>query len=205
MASTATDVSISSNALMRLGAGSINSFDEADVSGANLDFVKLASNLWPTVRKAVLRQHAWNCATQRVLLSPDSTPPAFGFANRFLIPGDWLKTLQVGIDERYRCAWRSEGRYFLSDEAAFPLVYVFDNQIVGTWDAALVQAVELAMAFAMCYPVTKSTSLKEALGQEFGMVVQQARTADGQDDPGETLGDSILLASRFGGLAGAYP
>lgn len=194
----ATDISICSNALLRLGAAPINSFDEADPSGSNLDTTRLAANLWPTVRTAVLRLHAWNCATSRVLLSPDATAPAFGFAYRFLLPSDWLKTIQIGRDERYRFAWRSEGRYILCDESALPMVYIFDNRNVESWDTALVQAVELAMAKAMCYPVTKSTSLQDSLAGEFERTVQAARTADGQDDPGETLGDSILIGSRFG-------
>jgi hypothetical protein len=66
----ATDVSICSNALLRLGAAPINSFEEADELGSNIQQVRLAGNLWPTVRKAILRAHPWNCATTRVLLSP---------------------------------------------------------------------------------------------------------------------------------------
>ncbi|MCW0370265.1 hypothetical protein [Xanthomonas sacchari] len=198
----ATEISISSNASLRLGGPTISSFDESDVDGSNLDTTRLARNLWPTVRQAVLRKHSWNCATARVLLSPDAAAPPFGFAYRFLLPGDWLKTLQLGDSETCRFAWRSEGRYVLCNESALPLVYIYDNTNVQTWDAALVQAAEIAMALAMCYPITKSTSLKQDLEVEFERLIQQARTADAQDDPGDTLGESLLFASRFGSYGG---
>lgn len=199
MATGATAVSIASNALQRLGGATIASFDEAKDDGANLQQVRLAASLWPTVRQAMLRAHPWNCATTRVLLSPDATPPAFGFARRFMQPTDWLRTLQVGDDEANPLVYRTEGRYFLSDEAALPLVYIADNQAPATYDAILLDVMELAMAQAMAYPVTKSTSLRDDLSAELEKMLRTARTVDGQDDPPETLGGSLLYAARFGG------
>lgn len=192
-----TAVRIASNALLRLGAGSINSFDEAAAEGDNIERVRLAVNLWPTTRRMVLRAHPWNCAIKRVLLSRDVTPPAFGYVNRFLRPSDWLRTVAMGREDHHRLNYRSEGQFFVSDEAALPLVYVFDNDNPATYDAALFLAIELAMAASMAYAVTGSTSLAEAAGAEYRNALQNARTADGQDDPPETLGDFPLMASRF--------
>jgi hypothetical protein len=194
----ATEVSICSNALLRLGADPISGFDEADVMGSNIERARLCANLWPTVRMAVLRSHSWNCATRRALISADATPPTFGFANRFPMPADWLRTLAVGHDEHDRITYRTEGRFWLSDESEFPVVYVYDNKVPASWDASLVNAMEVAMTAALAYPVTKSTSLAEALSGELRSTLQQARANDGQDDPAETLGDSPLYAARFG-------
>jgi len=196
----ATEVSICSNALLRLGAAPINSFDEADPEGSNIQRARLCSNLWPTVRQAVLRSHTWNCATKRVLLSPDTTPPAFGFAYRFGYPSDWLRTLQIGEDENCAPRYRSESRYLLCDETALPLIYIFDNTVPGTYDSTLIGALELAMAAALAYPVTKSTEVEQTKQGELRQAMQLARTVDGQDDPAETLGDYPLLLSRRGGF-----
>lgn len=198
MATTA--VSICSNALLRLGGDPINSFDEADASGANIERVRLAANLWPTVRRQVLRAHPWNCALKRVLLSPDAEAPAFGPANRFQKPADWLRTVFVGVDDHDRIAYRTEGNYFVSDEARFPLVYVFDNTNPATYDASLGDALEQAMAAAMAYPVTKSTSLAQGLAAELRSTLGFARALDSGDDPDETLGDFPLFTSRFGAM-----
>lgn len=201
---TSTDVAICSNALLRLGGRPFNSFAEGDTGDANLDHVRLAANLWPGVRRSVLRSATWNCAIKRVLLSPDATSPAFGYSYQFQRPSDWLRTLFVGRDECERLDYRTEGSRFLSDASALPLRYVFDNENPTTWDASLVAAVEMAMAQAMCYAVTGSTSLRDTLSQELRALLAQARNTDAQDDPAETLGDvSPLLASRFGGYAGS--
>lgn len=194
---SATAVSISSNALLRLGSHPINSFDEGDPEGSNVSFARLASNLWPSVRRQVLRGHIWNCATRRVLLSPETTPPAFGWANQFLKPSDWLRTVAVGA-EGERIDYVMEDRYFLANESALPLLYIFDNTNPATYDAGLVAALEIGMMAALAYPVTKSTSLAAELSQLLRDTLAQARAWDGQDDPAQTLGDFPLMRSRFG-------
>lgn len=193
----ATEVSISSNAMLRLGAAPISSFNEADLDGSNIERARLAANLWPTVRMQVLRSHPWNCAISRVLLSPDATVPAFGYANRFLLPSDWLRTLQVGAYSDSLPDFQPEGRYLLSDEASLPLVYVFDNQNPGTYDASLVGVMEAAMAAALAYPVTKSAAAVERFVADFQQTAKFARAADGQDAPAATLGASMLYTQRF--------
>lgn len=195
----ATEVSIVSNASLRLGGEPISSFDEADLSGSNIERSRLASNLWPTVRRSILRAHPWNVATARVLLSPDATAPAFGYSARFLRPIDWLRTLGVGNDTRDRIPYRTEGRYYLANESAFPLTYIFDNKDPETYDASLVEAMELGVALALAYPFTKSASMRESIAAELRESLRSARANDGMDDPAETFGDSILLASRLSG------
>lgn len=195
---TATAVSICSNALLRLGSDPINSFDEGSSTGSNLDSARLASNLWPTVRRQVLRGHLWNCAIARVLLSPDTTSPAFGWTYRYLRPADWLRNVHVGLELTDKYAFATEGAYFMSDEASLPLTYIFDNDNPATYDASLVAALEMSMAAAMAYPITKSTSLAQELTALAQQHLAAARSADGQDDPPETFGDFPLLASRHG-------
>src|SRR3546814_17640703 len=65
-----TEVSICSNALLRLGSDPINSFDEADNFGSNIERARLCANLWPNVRRQFLRTHPWTCATKRLVLPP---------------------------------------------------------------------------------------------------------------------------------------
>lgn len=193
-----TAVRIASNALLRLGAAPINSFDEADSFGSNIDFARLASNLWPSVRQQVLRSHLWNSAVKRVLLSPDATKPAFGYANRFQLPGDWLRTLAVGEGGHEGIEFKTECGYILANSGALQLSYLYDNQNPATWDVTLIGAMEVAMAAAMAYPVTKSTSLAQALSAELQDQLRSARALDAQDDSPQTFGDFPLLNSRFG-------
>lgn len=199
-----TEVSISSNALLRLGADPINSFDEADNTGSNIERARLASNLWPSVRRAVLRGGTWNCATKRALLSPDATAPAFGYAYRFQRPTDWLRNVSLSPDPEQvvEFDFRVEGNFILTNEAVVYLVYIYDNTNPNTYDATLVAALETGMSAALAYPVTKSTSLAEAIAGELKDLLRDARNLDAQDDPNETLGDFPLYRARFGGYTG---
>lgn len=191
----ATKVSICSNALLMLGAKTINSLSE------DSDRASLASNLYDSQRDAVLRSHPWNCAVKRVVLAPDAAAPAFDYGAQFTLPGDWLRTISVG-NENDEMDYKHEAGKILANGTVLPLRYIFRNEVEATWDALLVSAMELKMASEMAYPITGSASMADMLHQKFLQILRQARAIDGQDDPPQTMGDFPLLNSRFGGRAG---
>lgn len=186
----ATSVSICSNALLMLGAQPINDLDE------DLDRARLAANLYPSVRDDMLRSHPWNCAVKRVVLSHDTTAPAFGYAYQFPLPHDWLRTLSVG-DYGDEIDFRIESGMLMADDPELKLRYIFRNEVESTWDAMLIHCMTLAMAAGMAYAITQSTSLEQSRIQELQMALKRARAADGHDDPPETFGNNRLLGSRY--------
>lgn len=189
--SMATGVSICSNALLMLGAKTINDFSEP------VDRAKIAANLYPTVRADLLRTHPWNCTIKRALLAPDATPPAFGYANQFELPADFLRVLDVG-QAGQQIDYLVEGRHILANATSLELRYVYLNEVENAWDASLVALMTLAMAAAMAYAITQSAAVRDSLKQELEMAKKVARAVDGQEDPPQTLGDERLYASRFG-------
>jgi len=186
----ATKVSICSNALLMLGAQTINAMDD------DSDRAQLASNLYDQVRDALLRSHPWNSATKRVILAPTTTAPAFDYAYAFNLPGDWLRTLQVGEDGD-ALDYVTESGQILCDDDALPLRYIWRNDNEATWDSMLVHAMGLAMQAHMAYAITKSTTMRDSCSAELMNYLKAARSTDGMDDPPQTLGDFPLLASRF--------
>lgn len=191
----ATKVSICSNALLLLGAKTINSLDE------DSDRAQLAANLYESARDDMLRSHPWNCAVKRVILAPDTEAPAFDYSAQFTLPGDWLRTLSVG-QEGYEVDYKHESGKILAGGTSLPLRYIFRNDNEATWDAMLVRAMELKMAAEMAYPITQSAAMADAMNNQLQFHLKKARAVDGQDDPPQTLGDFALLNSRFGGRAG---
>lgn len=186
----ATDVSISSNALLMLGSQPINAMDEVS------DGAKLASNLYAQVRDQLLRDHTWNCAKKRVALAPDAATPEFDYSYKFALPSDWLRVIQIG-QAGERTDYRIEGTFILCDDNPLYLVYVYKNTVESTWDSQLVHAMTLAMKAAMAYAITKSTSVREDARQELKDFLKRARSIDGQDEPGEMLGDERLYNAGF--------
>lgn len=184
-------VQICSNALLLLGAQTINSFDDES------DRALLVSNLWPTALEAILRSHPWNCAVKRAQLAPDATAPAFDYAYKFTLPGDCLRILTIG-ERGENPQYELEGRKVLFDEALLNIRYVYRNEDIPSWDSLLVQAAEAYMAMTCAYPITKSASMFEAMGNLWKVKLQQARNIDGQENPPEELGDFPLLNARRG-------
>jgi hypothetical protein len=188
----ATSVSICSNALLRLGAQTIASLSESN------DRARIAANLYESVRDSTLRSHPWNCAVKRVVLAPDVEVPAFDFTAQFTLPSDWMRTLQVGQDG-FQGDYRTESGKIMASGTSLALRYIWRNTVESTWDAMLVEAMELAMAAAMAYGITKSSAMVETQTRLYRDHMKRCRATDGQDDPPDTLGDFPLMQSRFGG------
>lgn len=186
-----SEVQICSNALLLLGAQTINSFDDES------DRATLVANLWPNAVEAILRSHPWNCAIKRAALAPDAVAPAFDYSYAFTLPGDCLRVLSVG-EKGAAQDYEVEGRKLLSDENPLYVRYVYRNEDVPSWDALLVQAAEAYMAMTLAYPITKSASMLQAMTSLWEMKLRQARNIDGQENPPEELGDYPLLAARRG-------
>lgn len=182
-------VSICSAALIELGDKPISSFDE------NNDRTRAVANLYDLKRDAVLRAHPWNCTTKRVVLSPDTNPPAFDWQYQFALPNDWLRTLNVGLDSSPD-DYVIEGRKVLMNKNVCYLRYVWRNSDEATWDSILIDAMKEVMKASIAYAITKSTSKEQLVNQIVQQVLKSARSVDGQENPPETLGDFPLLANR---------
>lgn len=188
-----TAVSICSNALLMLGKAPIADFNE------NSDRAKYCSNLYPMLRDDLLRKHFWNCAIKRVLLSPLSTPPAFGYTAQFQLPSDFLRVYEVGNGPRnFISDFQIENRVIMANASALPLRYVWRNDNEDNWDSSLVHVATVMMAALLAYPITQSTSLRDSMKEDAIKALREAKSIDAQENPSETMGDEFpLIAGRY--------
>lgn len=188
----ATDVEICSSALLLLGDNPIASLAESSPRA------RICANVYPLAKADILRRHPWNCATKRVILAPESTPPDFDWAYQFARPSNWLRTVQVGYRDN-PLDYTVEGVRLLANTNVLPFVYIA-NVTEGEWDSLLTSVMIKRMEADLAYPITKSTSLRDSLKQEFYQpgigVLAQAKTIDGQENPPEDWGDSPFLQVR---------
>lgn len=169
----ATDISICSNALLKLGAPPIHSFqDQTQTSG-------ICANIWPGVRDAVLRAHPWNCATKRVILAPETATPAWGYAHQFVIPADCLRIMEIEDSVDYRI----ESGRILSDETAINLKYIWRNTDPVTYDPALVDAMTQRMTAELAYPLTRSDQRQVTETNKYTAMIREARFYDATEQP----------------------
>lgn len=187
-----TSVSICSNALLMLGKAPIASFTDGS------DRATLCANLYPMLRDQLLRKHFWNCAIKRVLLSPLVPTPAFGYSAAFQLPADFLRIYEVGYANAPISDFSVENRQILADASALPLRYVWRNDNEDNWDASLIGVATVSMAALLAYPVTQSTSLREALSADAARALREAKSIDGQENPSDTFGDDFpLINGRY--------
>lgn len=190
----ASDVSICTAALMLLGDKPIASLTEAT------DRATLCANIYPQAVDDILRSHPWNCAIKREILAPLSAAPSHDFQYQFQLPGDWLRMLEVGYQDD-PLPYQIEGRRILANTNVLPVRYVKQTD-EGEWDALLVYVMTKRMELDLSYPITKSTSLRDTLRQEFYApavgVLAKAKTVDGQENPPEDWLDSPFISARKG-------
>ena len=179
----ASPVSICSNALLKLGAGTIADFTENTVSAT------LCANLWPQVRDAVLRAHPWNCAVKRANLAPKTTVPVYGYSFAFALPADCLRLLEADTAYDYKV----EGRDVLGDENPLYIRYIFKNEDVASYDTLLVDALTAAMQAELAYPITKSTAQQEASWRLYSEKLKLARSVDASEDSPDQFGSNSPL------------
>lgn len=182
-------VSLCSNAFVRLGANPINDANE------NNDRARLVA-LYDNLRDSLLRSHVWNCAVKRVILAPDTATPVFDFTNKFVLPSDWLRTMQVGQKDE-RLDYRIEAGYILADTDTLYLRYIYRNEVEATWDTMLIEAMELTLVHAFAYAITQSSAAKDGARDDLQKFLKTAQAVDGIEEPAETFGDSYLINSRY--------
>lgn len=184
-----SEVQICSNALLLVGGRTISAFtDDGDPA-------TLCSNLWPTVRDAVLRSHPWNCAMKRVVLAADAVAPAFDWAYRFQLPGDFMRAWVVGRDDESP-RWQIEDGYVVLDDKVCYLRYIRQLTDVTKYDSLLTLAMTSGMAAVLAYPITKSQTQQDAMTKLHQFHLRLARTADGMEGTGEESEVSTLIAAR---------
>lgn len=184
-------IGLCSNALQQLGDDPIASFSLSEGKRA-----RLCGNLWPQVRDDMLRKHPWPCARKRVILAPEATTPAFDWGFQFLLPGDWLRTLQVGMRGE-RPNFEMEGRKLYADSNVLPLVYVWRNEDPALWDSILCDLVCAELTARLAYPITQSASLAQLMRQQADQKLREAKSIAGQDNEPEDWGDHPFTDVRY--------
>jgi len=188
----ASKVEVANTALSIIGEQPITSFSDDSRSA------RVVSERYDTVRKAVLRDHPWNSAKTRVKLGALAQAPAFGWQKQYQLPSDWLRLGRInGAHPRY-ARFEIEGRKVLTDMGSpLHIVYVRDEQDPSKWDALLREAVAARLAAEVAVPIVQSREARNDAWQIYTQKLQDARTADAMDEPGEMFDADLWLNSRL--------
>lgn len=196
MDAKASDVALCATALLELGARPINSFDEESENA------RLCSNLYPWVRDEMLREHTWNFAKTRAVLSADTAAPLFGYQNQFTLPADFIRLLEVNGQSAvtgigWPAGYQIENGKILSNDKELHLRYIYANYTVGQWDASFLRLIITAMKRALAYAVTRDPAAVSSAVNEWAVALKQAKVINGVETPPQEIMGSTFYASRF--------
>jgi hypothetical protein len=173
----ATEVSICSNALRRLGDDPITTLTD------DTERARLCNAFYASSRDAVLRSHSWNFAITRTSLARLTATPAYGFAYQYAIPSDCMRVLSMEHPD-YIFKIENEpthGRVLLTDESTAKIMYI--SQITNTilFDSMFVDTLTSKLAADLAYPVTNSPKVQADMSKLYLNKLSEARSIDGQE------------------------
>lgn len=198
----ASQVEICNRALIKLGGGQITSITD------NTKPARTLASLWDTVRQSELRKRYWNFAMARTSLPKLSPSPAFGFANQYQLPPDFLKLVMVsdiylapGLDD-YRnqddSPYAIEGKVLLTDFTdPLKIRYVRDITDPGTFDALFVEVFASKLAYEACYTITQSREGQNSAMTDYKLAVLEAVRANAIEKPPQGIPDDSWMLGRL--------
>lgn len=182
-------VDLCNSALDKAGHGAITSLDD------NTKAARLCSRNWPLVRDRVLRAHPWNFAVKRTNLAADSVAPSWGFTAKFPLPSDLLRLLEVrdlSTDE-----FQVENGYIHANGTVLYIRYVARIEDPNAYDALFFDTAATRLAAELAEPLTQSTTKKKALLEEYDVFLDDAKRADGQENPPMAFEEDEWIEVRY--------
>jgi hypothetical protein len=183
-------VDIVNRALDKLGADTIIDLTQ------DLENARIMNRAYNLVLRSLLRSYTWNCSLKRVVLSPLSTPPAFGYLYQFQLPSDCLRPLLP----KDPSDWRVEGKTILTNGGSTVyLRYIRFLDDPNDMDDCLVEAFACKLAMECAEKVTQSLSKRGEAKDEFREAMAIARRSNAYERVPDEQGESSWLDARLVG------
>jgi hypothetical protein len=185
----ATEVSICSNALRKLGDEAITSLSD------NTERARLSNAFYEPTRDAVLRAHTWNFAIARQKLSKLTSIPAFDFAAEYTLPTKpyCLRVLQMSYAD---IEFKIEGRKLLSNEDAASILYISKITDTSQFDPLFTEALTARLAAELAYSITGSNTLSKQMWELYESKIAEARSIDGLEGSSDSIVSDTFISFR---------
>ena len=171
----ASRVQISNRALQKCGISKrLTTFEDDTQTG------RAIRDCYEMLVDAELQRNLWTFATARVLLSPDTETPIFGYSFQYQLPSDFRRVCPN--DPKRHVSMRDhqiEGRKLLTDEGgSLELRYVRSGIDEETWHPLFVEGVASRVAHEIVMELKANNTKKSALATEYVQFMADARKAN---------------------------
>lgn len=188
---TTSRTEIANRALDAIGADTIGSINDLTKPA------QLCNRLFSPLRDSLLRRHPWNFASVRAVLPALATGPAWGFANSFQLPADYIRIVRVNVSDPTTPYKVENGTIATNAGAPLGILYVQRIDDPGQFDALFTDALVLALAHDLAKPISNDTTLRAQLGQDLEKALRDARSADSAEGTPDPLWSDTLINARL--------
>ncbi len=178
MSLTAAEITITNQALARMGATSITLADQTTVEGV------LANLHYEPTRDSLLESFSWKFASGREVLSQTGAP-AFGWDHQYVLPDDFLRLKVIdeindGNDKTDR--FTIEGNNILTNEDTASILYVRKITDPSDFSPLFTELLVNRFALKLLHPIAGSGRgimlLRESLLKEGNVLNARARAVE---------------------------
>ncbi len=185
-----TDLEIANQALVRLGASTIESFVE------NTAEAKTASIFLEPITKMLLSAHPWGFATAQSTLGAAETDPIADYSYAFDLPADFLRVISAGTGIKGRgLDYRVYQKTLHTNYEDVVLTYIFQPNYED-FPPFFDQLIVARLAAELCIPITESTTRTKTLFEMAEQELRQAKLIDAQQDTPISVQDFALINAR---------
>jgi len=201
-------IEICSNALIRLGASPIQSFNDTS------DTAVACKNIYPVKSNYILSSFPWRFTMKFKQLSRLSEKPEMQWSYKYNMPSD---KVQAGFPAVYVSSdigaspineYAIIGNFLMSDSPEIYVQYQYrpDETL---WPHYFTELMIQVMSCELSMNITDNATLRQSLSYEtygvpseggMGGLFGRAMNLDSKDSPTQTLQDNSLLLARFEGV-----
>lgn len=186
-----SDISICSNALLKLGANGITSFDDGTAEA------EISSALYGIIRDGMLSAYPWSFAKAQKKLPRMTDVPVADFSYAYQLPNDFLRVISAGCGTRGQgIEYRIHENRLHTDQPEVILTYIFRPD-ENSFPAFFVEALIARLAAEFCPPLTESTARTEFLTKIAEDTLTKARLIDSQQSTPRCFEDFTLVEARL--------
>jgi hypothetical protein len=199
----ATKIQLYNGALRILGERKLASLTEASEARRLLDDVYDEGAV-----RACLESGMWNFAIRSVEAAyTPSVAPDFGFSRAFDKPTDWVRTIALCSDDRFRSPldatqYSDEAGYWFSDHDTLYIRYVSDDSSYGGdlagWPMSFTKFVQAHLAFEIAPKLTPAATALSNVAQIRAKALHDARNKDALNEGAQVPVTNSWVRSRMG-------
>jgi hypothetical protein len=186
----AADIDVINAALSKLGEQVIVAVSDSSPPA------RLANQTYADIRDSLLREYAWNFATQRASIAVSVTTPDWGYAYAYDLPATCLRLIE--INNASDVDWRNEAGTIVTDIATPLQIRFIGTVTVDEMDATFRECLAARCAMEWAEPLSQTTSVGNQMAALYRNKLQVARVADGQEDRIKIIEATDFLDARFG-------